>query len=137
MPNVNSIPKSPICDLADIVTARKVLSTLSDVEKYQYLTKHYSPTDKVSLFQKRVQKGGETKTLTYQLSWIQKNDWHVYSKELQEGLYKYCALFDDDGTHQRGKFLKTVFQNIGKSEVSRNTNLPNITKEMLKRQNIL
>ena len=57
------------------------------------------------------------KTLTYQLSWIQKNDWHVYSKELQGGLRKYCVLFDDDDTRQSGKFVKTVFQDIGKSEI--------------------
>ena len=92
MPNINSIPESPICDLAGIVTGRKVLSTLSDV-KYQYLTKHCCPTGKSSLFQKRVRKGGETK-----LSLIQKNDWHVYSKELQGALCKYCVLFNDDDT---------------------------------------
>ena len=44
------------------------MSTLSGMEKYQYLTKHYCPTDKWSLFQKRVQKGGETKTLITQLA---------------------------------------------------------------------
>ena len=37
--NIKSIPESPIYDLADIVTGKKVLSTLSDVEKYQDLTK--------------------------------------------------------------------------------------------------
>ena len=92
------------------------MSTLSDVEKYQYLTKHYCPTDKLSLFQKTVQKGGETKTLTYQLSWIQKNGLHFYSKDLQAGLCKYCVLFDDDDTWQCRKFVKTIFQDIGKSE---------------------
>ena len=89
---------------------RKVLSTLRDVEKYQYLTKHYCLTEKSSLFQKRVQKGGGAKTLTYRLLWIRKNDWQVYSKELQGGLCKYCVLFEDDDNQQRGKFVKTVFQ---------------------------
>ena len=116
MLSVNSILESPICDLADIVIGRKVLSTLSDVEKYQYLTKHFWPTDKSSLFQKIVQKSGETKTVTYQLSWIQKNDWYVYSKELQGGLCKYCVLFDDDDTWQRGEYVKTVFHDIDKSD---------------------
>ena len=68
MPNVNSL----ICDLADIIMSRKVFSTLSDVERYQNLTEHYCTIDKSSLFQKRLEKGGETKTLTYQLPWIQK-----------------------------------------------------------------
>ena len=45
LPNVNSIPESPICNLADIVMGRRVLSTLSDVEKYQYLAKHHCSTD--------------------------------------------------------------------------------------------
>ena len=49
---------------------------------------------------------------------------HVYSKELQRGLCKYCVLFDDDDddndddddTRKCGKFVETVFQDIGKSE---------------------
>ena len=41
---------------------------------------------------------------------------HVFSKELQGGLCKYCLLFDDDDTRQSGKFVKTIFQDIGKSE---------------------
>ena len=86
------------------------------MEKYQYLTKHYCPTDKWVIFQKTVQKRGETKTLTTQLPWIQKNDWHIYSKELQEGLCKYCVLFYDDDTWQHDKFVKTVFHGNGKSE---------------------
>ena len=91
--NIKSIPESPIYDLADIVTGKKVLSTLSDVEKYQDLTKHYCPTNKSSLFQKSVQEGGEAKTLIYQLSWVQKNYWHDYSKKLQGGLRKTVLSF--------------------------------------------
>ena len=29
---------------------------------------------------------------------------------------KYCLLFDDDDTRQSGKFVKTIFQDIGKFE---------------------
>ena len=29
---------------------------------------------------------------------------------------KYCLLFDDDDTRQNGKFVKTIFQDIGKFE---------------------
>ena len=94
------------------------MSTLSDVEKYQDLTKHSCPTNKSSLFQKSVQEGGEAKTLIYQLSWVQKNYWHDYSKKLQGGLRKTVLsfLFDDDDTRQLGKFVKTMFQGIGKSK---------------------
>ena len=47
----------------------------------------------LSLFQKSAQKGGETKTLIYQLLWVQKIYLHDCSKELQGGLCKYCTAF--------------------------------------------
>ena len=48
---------------------------------------------------------------------IQSKPWHVYSKELQIGLYKVFVLFDQkSGSKLRVKFVKTVFQDGGKSE---------------------
>lgn len=41
--NVYSIAESSLPDLTDVITRRKFLSTLNDVEKYQYLTKALSP----------------------------------------------------------------------------------------------
>ena len=53
----------------------------------------------------------------YQLSWIQSKPWHFYSKELQGGLCKVCVLFDRNSRSKpRGKFVKTAFLDIGKSE---------------------
>lgn len=46
----------------------------SCIEKYGYLAKHTCPLDQESLFTKKVVKSEQTKTLSYQLSWI-KGKW--------------------------------------------------------------
>ena len=49
--------------------------------------------------------------------WIQSKPWRVCSKEFQGGLCKVCVLFDQhSGLKPRGIFVKTVFQDVGKSE---------------------
>ena len=58
--------KNFVFDLVDVITGCKIIS-----EKYYFLTKHYCPKDQNSLFKKQCIKGGETRSLTYQLSWIQ------------------------------------------------------------------
>ena len=85
--------------------------------KYYYFTKHYCHEGQNSLIKKQYIKGGESKNLTYQLSWIQNKPRHVYSKVLQGGLCKVCVLFNpNSGSKPRGKIVKTVFQDVGKSE---------------------
>ena len=37
-------------DLTDIITDRRTVSSLSSNEKYEYLTKHYCPSDEEFLF---------------------------------------------------------------------------------------
>ena len=60
---------------------------------------------------------------------IQNKPWHVYSKELQEGLYQACVLFDQNsGLKPRGKFAKNVYDNV-KSEKIANIK-PNSTIKM-------
>ena len=109
--------ENSIFNLDDVITGRKIVSELTREEKYYCLTKHYYPKDQNSLFKKQCIKGGETKNSTYQLPWIQNKQWHVYSKELQGCLWKVCVLFDQNsGSKPRGKFVKTVFQDVGKSE---------------------
>ena len=86
-------------------------------EKYYYLTKHYCPKDQNWLFKKQCIKVGKTKNLTCQLSWIQKKPWHVYCRELQAGLCKKSVLFNQNlGSKPQSKFVKTVFQDVGKSK---------------------
>ena len=102
---------------ADIITGRRTVSSLSCIEKYGYLTKHYCPLDQESLFKKKVVKSGETKTLSYQLSWIKSKWWYTSSEELQGGHCKVCILFDDFSTNApKGNSVKNVFQNVSKSE---------------------
>ena len=63
------------CDLADIITGRRTVSSLSCIEKYGYLAKHCS-SDQESLFKEKIVKSGETKA-SYQLSWIKSKRWHT------------------------------------------------------------
>ena len=103
--------------MADIITGRRTVSSLSCIEKYGYLTKHYCPSDQESLFKKKVFKSGETKTLSYQLSWIKGKWWYASSKELQSGHCKVCILFDDVAADApKGNSVKKAFQNVSKSE---------------------
>ena len=54
--------------------------------------------------------------MTYQLWWIHSKPWHVCSKEREGGLCKVCVLFNQNsGSKPRGKFVKIVFQDVGKS----------------------
>ena len=104
-------------NLADIITGRRTVSSLSCIENYGYLTKHYCPSDQESLFKKKVFKSGETKTLSYQLSWIKGKWWYASSKELQSGHCKVCILFDDVAANApKGNSVKKAFQNVSKSE---------------------
>ena len=49
---------------------KSITSELTREEKYHNLTKHDCPKDQNSSFKKQCNKGGVTKNLTYQLSWI-------------------------------------------------------------------
>ena len=103
-------------NLADIITGRRTVSSLSCIEKYWYLTKHYCPSDQESLFKKKNLKRGETKTLSYQLSWIKSKWWYASSKELQGGHCKVCILFDDFVANApKENSVKNAFQNVRKS----------------------
>ena len=60
-----------IIDLNNVITGHDIVSELTREEMYYYPTKHYCPIDQNSLFKKQCIKGGETKNLTCQLSYIQ------------------------------------------------------------------
>ena len=48
--------------------------------------------------------------------WIQNKPWYVNSKELRGGLCKVYVLFDrNSGSKPRGKFIRTIFKDVGKS----------------------
>ena len=112
----NRVAENSVFDLAGVTTGRKIVSELTCEEKYYYLIKYHCPKDRNLLLKKRqCIKGGENKILTHELSWIQSKPWHVYSKQLQDGLCKVCVLLDrNSGSKPRGKFVETLFQDVGK-----------------------
>ena len=113
----NRVAENSVFDLAGVTTGRKIVSELTCEEKYYYLTKHHCPKDQNSLLKKQCIKGGQNKNLPHLLSWIQSKQWHVYSKQLQDGLCKVCVLLDrNSGSKPRSKSLKTAFQDVGKSD---------------------
>ena len=68
------------------------------------------------MFKKKNLKRGETKTLSYQLSWIKSKWWYASSKELQGGHCKVCILFDDFVANApKENSVKNAFQNVSKS----------------------
>ena len=58
----SSISEKKLLNLANNITSRKVSSTMSDVEKYQYLKD--TDADVSSFFKKQIQKDEQSKTLT-------------------------------------------------------------------------
>lgn len=81
---------------------------LSPSQKYQLLTKHFKP-DQQFLFPKIYSNGCNR---SFQLSWLEKYPWLVYSKEVDGGFCKYCSLFVKDrsslGTLVNRPFRKWV-----------------------------
>ena len=68
------------------------------------------------MFKKKNLKRGETKTLSYQLSWIKSKWWYASSKELQGGHCQVCILLDDFVANAPKKnSVKNAFQNVIKS----------------------
>ena len=53
----------------------------------------------------------------YQLPWIENKLRHVYNQKLQDGLCEVFVLLDQNlGSKLLGKFVKNLFQDVGKSE---------------------
>ena len=65
---------------------------LSLSQKYLLLTEHFKP-DHQFLFPKIYSNGCNR---SFQLSWLEKYPWLVYSKEVDGGFCKYCSLFVKD-----------------------------------------
>ena len=47
------------------------------------------------------------------MKWLEENPWLIYSKELDEGLCKFCDLFDEKYSNQ-GIFVKRAIQDVRK-----------------------
>ena len=87
---------------------RKSITILQDISTIR---------TKIHFSKSNVSKAEKLKYLTYKILWFQNKPWHVYSKELQDDLCKVRVIFDQNsGSKPRGKFVKTVFQDVVKSE---------------------
>ena len=102
-------------DLADIVTGRKMREALNRDEKYRYYKNNFTPGEKHQFYQKNIRKKGQVLNLNFKYKWLADHPWHVYSKELSDGLCKACVLFDKSATNC-GIFVKNVFQGVSKPE---------------------
>ena len=60
-------------------------------------------------------KNRKKKTLTFQLSWLQKFKWLVYSHTAGGGLCKFCVLFPPSTGAISGSFVTKPFQNLRKA----------------------
>ena len=82
------------------------IKQLTSGQKYKLLTNHFIPCSDFK-FPKTFKHGCNRQ---FQLKWLDKYSWLVYSKDLSGGFCKYCALFVTD----RSKcvvFVNTPFQN--------------------------
>lgn len=68
------------------------VSALLPCQKYSLLTKHFKP-DKGFQFPKIY---SNVCNRSFQLSWLDRYPWLVYSKEVDGGFCKYCSLFVKD-----------------------------------------
>ena len=76
-----------IDDFAGLLTAKK--RNLSDQEKFQLLTKDYTPSEKF-VFPKTKIYG---KNRSFQMSWLKEYTWLVYSPSKDGGLCRVCLVF--------------------------------------------
>ena len=54
--------------------------------------------------------------LCFKHKWLKDKPWHVYNKELKEGLCKACILFDKADEINRGAFVRGAYKDLNKPE---------------------
>ena len=91
----------------NVVEASEALLSLTASQKYSLLTNHYKPDPKF-LFPKIFSNGCKW---SFQLSWLHKYPWLVYSKELNGGFCKFCALFVVKDRNLLGVLVNKPFKN--------------------------
>jgi len=82
------------------VTSEKlesVIGSLTDSEKYQYLTRHFRPTKEYQYPSTYMNKCNRS----FQESWLTKYPWLVYSPNLDGGFCLPCFLFINDRSGKR------------------------------------
>ena len=99
--------------VTDIVNGRKKREALNRDGKYRYCKYHFKLGQKEQLSQKNMSKKGQTFNLRFKYKWLVHQPWHVYSKEMSDGLCKACVFFHKSTTNSE-IFLKNVFQDVKK-----------------------
>ena len=91
--------------------------TLTRDQIYGYFKHQKTPSENEDLFKKQVtKKTGKPFVLRFKHKWLKENSWHVYSKELKEGLCKACILFYKADEINRRIFVKRTYQDLRKPE---------------------
>ena len=109
-----------ICDVGDFLTGKVKLDTLTKSEKIKYLKNHRVPSKEKLITQKiKISAEKREKTLTFQISWLERFKWLVYSESVGGGLCKYCVLFPSSNADARistkGVLVTRPFQNLAKA----------------------
>ena len=98
-----------VIDLGKLLSGEKSRSSLTDKKIYDYLKNHHVPMRVDTLFKRLVKKKSSSFFLSFKMKWLEENLWLVYSKELEGGLCKFCAFFDEKDSN-RGIFVKEYFK---------------------------
>ena len=99
-----------IDDFAGLLTAEK--RNLTDQEKFQLLTKDYTPSEKF-VFPKTKIYG---KSRSFQMSWLKEYTWLVYSPSKDGGLCQVCLVFPpSSNTANRGALVSFAMTKFNKA----------------------
>lgn len=107
-PSVQAVPRSSLArasgtrpagthppqywDIGLLVTGQGSIDSITDSDRYQYLTQRYQGTS-AGFATYEVIKKGKRVPLTFQASWLKEFEWLAYSHSEGGGYCKYCVLF--------------------------------------------
>ena len=70
-----------------------VVQKMPDDKKKQYLSNHFEPYPRDTLYSHSVTKNGKTWNVSFQLRWLEQFPWLSYSSVVSGGICRYCILF--------------------------------------------
>ncbi|KAI6657179.1 52 kDa repressor of the inhibitor of the protein kinase [Oopsacas minuta] len=113
---------SPITqyDVGDILLGKVIREDLTNDEKVNYISHHFTPGKKFDLFITQSIVRGKTqqkKVLVFQHSWPDRYRWLVYSISVGGGLCKFCILFSSEKDKRKycGVLVNRPFINLVKA----------------------
>lgn len=100
-------------DIGVLASGEKQVTSVSDSDKYKYLTHEHEWVDFATY---EVMKKGKKIPLTFQASWLKEFRWLAYSPSQGGGYCKYCVLFAKIKKGVMGTLVKTPFRNFSKAK---------------------